>query len=140
MLFKTIKTLLVSFNNCAEEPLAPEEAGRNHKHFLHPTMKVRSLMGSDVDYINDQITKVTRLPNAPDRSLPHLGNTGHLSQQQPQQTPGQMRSLGSFSVVVPIYLGAIFVFFIYIVSKVQREIRHLKLIIDFSVADNSEET
>ena len=29
-----------------------------------------------------------------------------------------MRGLGSFSVVVPIYLGAIFVFFIYIVAKV----------------------
>ena len=82
--------------------------------------KVKSLMGSDVDYINEQITKVTRLPNAPERSQPHLGNTGHLTQQQQQQqTPGgQMRGLGSFSVVVPIYLGAIFVFFIYIVAKV----------------------
>ena len=82
--------------------------------------KVKSLMGSDVDYINEQITKVTRLPNSPERSQPHLGNTGHLTQQQQQQqqqTPS-MRSLGSFSVVVPIYLGAIFVFFIYIVAKV----------------------
>ena len=81
--------------------------------------KVKSLMGSDVDYINEQITKVTRLPNSPERSQPHLGNTGHLTQQQQQQqqTP-PMRSLGSFSVVVPIYLGAIFVFFIYIVAKV----------------------
>ena len=80
-------------------------------------------MDSDVDYINEQITKVTRLPNAPERSQPHLGNTGHLTQQQQQQqqqqTPGgQMRGLGSFSVVVPIYLGAIFVFFVYIVAKV----------------------
>ena len=85
--------------------------------------QVKSLMGSDVDYINEQITKVTRLPNAPERSQPHLGNTGHLTQQQQQQqqqqvSAGQMRGLGSFSVVVPIYLGAIFVFFIYIVAKV----------------------
>ena len=81
--------------------------------------QVRSLMGADVDYINEQITKVTRLPNAPERSQPHLGNTGHQTQQQQQQTTaGQMRSLGSFSVVVPIYLGAIFVFFVYIVAKV----------------------
>ena len=27
-------------------------------------------------------------------------------------------SMGSFSVIVPIYLGAIFVFFVYIVAKV----------------------
>ena len=85
--------------------------------------QVRSLMGSDVDYINEQITKVTRLPNAPERSQPHLGNTGHTTQQQQQQAPaGQMRSLGSFSVVVPIYLGAIFVFFVYIVAKVRETI------------------
>ena len=62
--------------------------------------------------------KVTRLPNAPDRSQPHLGNTGDGQGQAHQQTPGQVRGLGSFSVVVPIYLGAIFVFFVYIVAKV----------------------
>ena len=62
---------------------------------------------------------MTRLPNSPDRSLPHLGNTGHgQGSGQTQQTPGQNRSLGSFSVVVPIYIGAIFVFFVYIVAKV----------------------
>lgn len=64
-------------------------------------------------------SQVTRLPNSPDRSLPHLGNTGHgQGSGQTQQTPGPTRSLGSFSVVVPIYIGAIFVFFVYIVAKV----------------------
>ena len=88
-------------------------------------------MGADVDYINEQITKVTRLPNAPERSQPHLGNTGHLTQQQQQQqqTPGgQMRGLGSFSVVVPIYLGAIFVFFVYIVAKVT-DLRNISMLL-----------
>ena len=42
-----------------ESPLSAGDSLRASKHFLHPTMKVRSLMGEDVDYINDQITKVT---------------------------------------------------------------------------------
>ena len=42
-----------------ESPLSPEDSLRTSKHFLHPTMKVRSLVEEDVDYINDQITKVT---------------------------------------------------------------------------------
>jgi len=104
--------------NKEEDLLTPADNGRAGKHFLHPTMKVRSLMGEDIDDINEQITKVTRLPNAPDRSQPHLGNTGHGQGQAHQQTPGQVRGLGSFSVVVPIYLGAIFVFFVYIVAKI----------------------
>ena len=80
-------------------------------------------MGEEIDFINEQITRVTRLPNAPDRSLPHLGNTGHMTpkekeQQQHQQQQMYRGSMGSFSVIVPIYLGAIFVFFLYIVAKV----------------------
>ena len=48
---------------------------------------------------------------------------GHISpeqQQQNQQNQQNMRgsTMGSFSVIVPIYLGAIFVFFLYIVAKV----------------------
>ena len=44
------------------EDMMDQPDGRGAKPFLHPTMKVRSLMGGevDVDYINEQITKVTR--------------------------------------------------------------------------------
>ena len=74
-------------------------------------------MGEDVDSINEQITKITRLPNAPDRSIPHLGKTGH--NQDPQQQQYQQKgSMGGFSAIIPIYLGLIFVFFIYIVGKI----------------------
>ena len=34
--------------------------GKGSKPFLHPTMKVRSLMDEDVESINEQITKITR--------------------------------------------------------------------------------
>jgi len=109
-------------NQGINEEYLGQPDGRGAKPFLHPTMKVRSLMGEDVDYINEQITRVTRLPNSPDRSLPHLGNTGHMSQSQQQQQQQQQQGLrggmGNFSVIVPIYLGAIFVFFIYIVAKI----------------------
>ena len=43
----------------SEDLLTPADHGRAGKHFLHPTMKVRSLMGEDIDDINEQITKVT---------------------------------------------------------------------------------
>jgi len=109
-------------NQGINEEFLGQPDGRGAKPFLHPTMKVRSLMGEDVDYINEQITRVTRLPNSPDRSLPHLGKTGHISQsqqqEQHQQQQGFRGAMGSFSVIVPIYLGAIFVFFIYIVAKI----------------------
>merc|ERR1712029_117621 len=109
-------------NQGINEEYLGQPDGRGAKPFLHPTMKVRSLMGEDVDYINEQITRVTRLPNSPDRSLPHLGKTGHIAQsqqqEQHQQQQGFRGAMGSFSVIVPIYLGAIFVFFIYIVAKI----------------------
>ena len=124
-------------NQGINEEFLGQPDGRGAKPFLHPTMKVinlntsfdeveiiqvRSLMGEDVDYINEQITRVTRLPNSPDRSLPHLGKTGHISQSQQQEQHHQQQgfrgAMGSFSVIVPIYLGAIFVFFIYIVAKI----------------------
>merc|ERR1740123_2325018 len=112
-------------DSSSTEDIIDQPDGRGAKPFLHPTMKVRSLMGGDVDvdFINEQITKVTRLPNAPDRSLPHLGKTGHMTNEQQQQQQQQQQlprggSMGAFSVVIPIYLGAIFVFFIYIVAKI----------------------
>ena len=50
-----------------------------------------------------------------------------------------MRSLGSFSVVVPIYLGAIFVFFVYIVAKVSHMYQSSSLIC-VSLSDPPQET
>merc|ERR1740123_2277720 len=82
-------------DSSSTEDIIDQPDGRGAKPFLHPTMKVRSLMGGDVDvdFINEQITKVTRLPNAPDRSLPHLGKTGHMTNEQQQQQQQQQQQL-----------------------------------------------
>ena len=54
-------------------------------------------MGEDVDYINEQITRVTRLPNSPDRSLPHLGKVevGEEKDEETQLTLPQSQTLRS---------------------------------------------